>query len=67
MVLCGVLGLGFFALTDPHVTPSWIRSLGWGANLVDAAHDALAGTLLGVAGALVIISIGLWLVLRRAV
>lgn len=63
----GVLGLAFFCETDPHVSPHAIEQLGWGSNLVDATLDAMAGSVIGLVGSMVIVGIGLWLVMRRTI
>jgi hypothetical protein len=80
-LLVGLLGVLFFWLTDPRFGPGMHRSaaghLDWrhwlfvlrGSpdNLVDAANQALVSTLVGVAGSLALLLIGLWLLTRRRV
>lgn len=61
----GVAGLLFFWLSDPR----------WGIGLIltrpdspiDAIHQNLAGTLVGLLGSAVVLLIGLWLLSKRAV
>jgi hypothetical protein len=67
MVLCGLLGALFFVATDPRISPSWVAQMGWKSNLIDATFDATAGTLIGLAGSVVVIVIGTWLLLRRSI
>lgn len=67
MVICGLLAALFFLATDPRISPSWVAQIGWKPNLVDATFDATVGTVLGLGGAIVIISIGSWLLLRRSI
>jgi hypothetical protein len=51
--------------------PRWSGlALRWGGaaeNVIDAANEALVGTFVGIAGSLVVLLIGLWLITRRAV
>ncbi|HZK79588.1 MAG TPA: hypothetical protein VFC46_00940 [Humisphaera sp.] len=81
LALLGLLGIAFFWLTDPHFGPNghavldshrhvdwrhWIFVLrGSPDNAVDAANQALTGTLVGIAGSIAILVVGLWLVTRR--
>lgn len=67
LIVGGAAGMAFFLATDPRIMPKWATRVGWSANLVDATSDALAGTVLGLAGALVIFLIGLWLLVRKAI
>lgn len=67
LILFGLLGAVFFALTDPRIMPPWIEYLGWGRNLVDASINALPGSLLGLVGSVVIMLTGFWLLVRRSV
>lgn len=63
LVVAGLLGGAFFWLSDPrygYTHPT-------GENLVDAANQAQIGSLVGVAGSLAVLIIGLWLLTRRAV
>jgi|FrelakmetLWP11LW_1041352.scaffolds.fasta_scaffold00868_4 hypothetical protein len=63
LVIAGVLGIAFFLATDPHFDIiRWWRS---SSGVVDAAHQALAGTVVGLAGSLVVLCVGLWLLSRR--
>lgn len=64
-MLLGLLCIAFFLFTDPRVLGARAPVLGWSANPMDAAFDATVGTLLGLAGAAVVIVIGMWLVSRR--
>ena len=80
-LLVGVLGVLFFWVTDPRFGPHMHRSaaghLDWrhwlfvvrGSpdNLVDAANQALVSTIVGVAGSLALLFVGLWLLTRRRV
>ena len=80
MVL-GVLGALYFWLTDPRFGPAgrakpagavdvryWLHLLrGSPDNVVDAANTAWLVTLVGFAGSLTVLCIGLWLMRRRPV
>jgi hypothetical protein len=63
LVIAGVLGGGFFWLTDPRY--GWVHPAG--ENLIDAANQARIGTLVGITGSAVVLIIGVWLLTRRAV
>jgi hypothetical protein len=62
LILAALVGVGFFWITDPR----------WGVTdtppvqVVDAIHNASAGTWVGIGGCGVIALIGFWLMLRRA-
>lgn len=62
LIVAGLLGLVFFWLTDARYG---VTSL----YLTDAARDAInarqIGTIVGVAGSLVLLLLGTWLSLRR--
>lgn len=78
-VVVGMLGAASFWVTDPRLGPAVHRSasgrLDWrhwlfvvrGSpdNLLDAAHQAMLGTLVGIAGSLLLLLLGLWLLTRR--
>jgi uncharacterized membrane protein len=63
LVLVGVLGVGFFWITDPRygMALRWNR----GENPVDLANWHFPGTVLGVAGSLLVFLIGLYLLSRK--
>jgi hypothetical protein len=77
----GLLGLAFFWLTDPHFGPigrhaadaharldwrHWLFTLrGSPDNIVEAANQLRVSTIIGVAGSLAVLLVGLWLVTRR--
>lgn len=81
LVLLGLVGVAFFWVTDPHFGPTGHRVLdmnrhfdwrhwlfvlrGSPDNAVDAANQALLGTLVGFAGSIGIWVVGAWLVTRR--
>ena len=81
LAVLGFMGIAFFWLTDPHFGPAghakvnvhrhidwhhWLFVLrGSPDNAVDAANQALTGTLVGIAGSIGILIVGLWLVTRR--
>lgn len=81
LILLGLLGAGFFVLTDPRLGPpgheASLGALDWRHWLfvmrgspdspIDAAHDATLGTLVGLAGAGAMLLIGLWLLTRRRI
>lgn len=67
LVTAGILLLAFFFATDPRLSPAWARELGWSDNVVDAAADSVVGTTLGVVGAVAVLAVGAWLVIRRAI
>ncbi len=64
LTLMGLLAAGFFYVTDPtiglarHVIPSNL-------SLLDAAHQAWPGTLVGLSGSAVVILTGIWLLFTR--
>ena len=63
LVIAGLLGIGFFWVTDPRYglvgkTDQFV---------IDAANQARIGTIVGVVGSAVVLVIGLWLLSRRAV
>jgi hypothetical protein len=62
LVLAGLLGAGFFWLTDPR----WGVTTTPPSQVVDAISRASFGTWIGMAGCGVIALIGIWLSLRRA-
>ena len=80
-LLVGVLGAMFFWVTDPRFGPDMHRfaegNLDWrhwlfvlrGSpdHLVDAANQAVVSTIVGVAGSLALLLVGLWLLTRRRV
>jgi hypothetical protein len=63
LVLIGILGTAFFWITDPR----YGQGLRWsqGENPIDLANQHFPGTLVGVAGSLLIFFIGLILLLRK--
>jgi hypothetical protein len=63
LVICGLIGIAYFWATDPR--HGIIRSVS--ENLIDAANEARMGTLVGIAGSVFVLVIGLWLLTRRAV
>ena len=81
LALLGVIGAAFFWATDPRLGPSvhrmaapglrfdwrhWLYLLrGSPDNVVDAANQALTGTLVGIAGSIALLIVGLWLLTRR--
>ena len=81
LVVLGVLGALYFWLTDPRFGPAgrakpagavdvryWLHVLrGSPDNVVDAANTAWLVTLVGFAGSLTVLGIGLWLMRRRPV
>lgn len=63
LILAGLAGVAFFALTDPK----------WGMlrpssspDIVDAMQQAWPGTYIGMAGGAMIVVFGLWLIVRRS-
>jgi hypothetical protein len=81
LVVLGVLGGLYFWLTDPRFGPAghrrpegaadvryWLHvARGSPDNVVDAANTAWLVTLVGVAGSLAVLGIGVWLYTRRTV
>lgn len=79
LALAGFVAILFFVLTDPRLGPAghphesgpldwrhWLFSLRASpANIIDAGHEALLGTLLGVVGSLAVLGIGVWLATRK--
>lgn len=80
LLLLGVLGALFFWVSDPGHWPSahrapqgrfdwhyWLFLLrGSPQNLVDAANQAHVSTAVGVAGSVLILFVGMWLITRRS-
>ena len=64
LVLAGVLGFGFFWLTDPRFGLLARRTVS-NDNVVDSMRHASFGTLVGFAGSALVLLIGLWLMTRR--
>jgi len=83
LVFLGLAGLAFFWMTDPHFGPvgfphanvhrhvdwqHWLFVLrGSPDNVVDAANQALVGTLIGLAGSAAVLLAGIWLASRRRI
>jgi len=81
LVVLGLLGAGFFWLTDPrcawlasHPRGEWYDPRHWLAllrgssgNLVDAAHESSVATLIGLGGAALVLIVGIYLMSRRTV
>jgi hypothetical protein len=63
LVLVGVLGLVFFWITDPRygLALRWSRS----ENAIDLANQHFPGTVVGLAGSLLVFLIGLYLLSRK--
>jgi hypothetical protein len=77
----GLLGLLFFWMTDPNFGPAgghaadgrgrvdwrhWLFVLrGSPDNIVEAANQLRVSTIIGLAGSLAVLLVGLWLVTRR--
>ncbi|HEY7089783.1 MAG TPA: hypothetical protein VH518_16925 [Tepidisphaeraceae bacterium] len=62
LVLVGLLGAGFFWLTDPA---RGITGQAHSPDIVDAIRQAGPGTWVGISGAVVVALFGLWLMMRR--
>ena len=62
LVFAGLLGVAFFWLTDHRY--GLASRLAGAASSVDEANQAFAGTVVGIAGSLVVVRIGLWLLTR---
>jgi hypothetical protein len=65
LVTAGVFGIVFFWITDPRIGLAlrWNR----GENPIDLAHAHLPGTIVGLAGSLLVLLIGVYLLTRRTV
>ncbi len=63
LALAGLVALVFFWATDPRF--GILRKLGPMENPVDAANQSFIGTIVGVAGSLVVLTLGVWLMGRR--
>jgi len=65
LVLVGILGIAFFWITDPRygLALRWNR----GENPIDLVNQHFPGTIVGLAGSLLILLIGIYLVSRRAI
>ena len=64
LVLAGLVGALYFWLTDPRF--GIVRRWGTTDNAIDAANEASMGTLVGVAGSVIVLLIGLWLSWRKS-
>jgi hypothetical protein len=64
LVLVGMLGVVFFWITDPR----YGLALRWskGENPIDLANEHFPGTIVGLAGSLLIFLIGVYLLSSRA-
>jgi hypothetical protein len=63
LVAAGAAGIIFFWATDPRsLVGRWLVS-----GEIDAANQALVGTIVGVSGSLAVLLLGLWLLTRRTV
>jgi hypothetical protein len=62
LTLAGLLGALFFWLTDPRVGHAANASY----ELIDRVNEARIGTTVGIAGSVIVLLIGLWLMTRRA-
>ncbi len=80
LALLGIAGLLFFWATDPHFGPAsrrvavahldwrhWLFVLrGSPDNLVEAGNQLLVSTIIGIAGSLAVLLVGIWLFTRRS-
>jgi len=65
LVVCGLLALAFFIVSDPQLGFGLRmdgRELG---NVIDAANDARWATITGIAGSAFVVVLGIWLLMRR--
>ena len=64
LVLVGLLGLVFFWITDPRygLALRWSR----GENPIDLANAHFPGTVVGLAGSVVILAVGSYLLSRKS-
>ena len=80
LIVLGLVGVAFFWVTDPRYGPavgsghawfdprSWIAAMrGNPTNPIDAANEASVATIVGLAGSVFVLLVGLWLLARRAV
>ncbi len=65
LVFVGLLGAFFFWITDPRY--GWALHWTHGENPIDLANQHFPGTVVGIAGSMLILLIGLYLVARRTV
>jgi hypothetical protein len=65
LVLLGILGIAFFWITDPRL--GWGLSWNRGENPIDLANQHFPGTIVGLAGSLLIFLLGIYLISRRAI
>jgi hypothetical protein len=65
LVFVGLIGIAFFWLTDPRygVALRWNN----GENPIDLANQHLPGTIVGVVGSALILSLGVYLLSRKPV
>jgi hypothetical protein len=63
LLLAGAAGILFFWITDPRSgLGQWLLG-----GDIDTANRAMLGTLVGLAGSVAALVIGLWLLMRRMV
>jgi hypothetical protein len=65
LIFAGVIGLLFFWLSDPRYGVAAVAI--HDDHLRDAANQGLPGTIVGLVGSAVVLLIGAWLSIRRAV
>ena len=63
-MIAGLSGSAFFYVTDPRW--GWLGHRFAGDNAIDAVHQLMPGTLLGLAGSGIALLIGLFLTTRKA-
>ena len=64
LMIAGLSGAAFFYLTDPRW--GWLGRRVAGDNAIDAVHQLMPGTLLGLTGSGIALLIGLFLTTRKA-
>lgn len=64
LILIGLIGVIFFWITDHRV--GLASQLAGAQSSIDQANQALAGTIIGIAGSCLVIGIGMWLLTRKA-
>jgi hypothetical protein len=65
MIALGICGAAFFWLADPRYGALGQRLAR--DRMAEAVHSISIGTQMGLAGSLVVLSLGLWLITRRQV
>lgn len=65
LILVGAIGIAFFWVTDPRW--GYLARTAATENAIDQINQASPGTFIGIAGSIIAVLIGMWLLTRRTV